>query len=317
MKGDRKMLFKRIQYGDYLDEWLKEKKKVVKDSTYGTYSNHVENHIRPKLGKIMIHKIDQDCLQLFVGELFENSLSRKTILDIVTIIKTSLKDAHKKGYIKQLDHLSIQFPKQERMKKISVFSAQEQKKLLDLWSKEQSTYLLGIIVCMNTGMRIGELCALKWKDIDLDQKTIYVHSTLQRVYIKEKDKTESKVIIGSTKSFASERVIPINTLIFNLLKMNQKEDDDYLVTGNLDYIEPRKYRTIYSNILKKLMIEHRKFHSLRHTFATNCLELGIDYKTVSELLGHSSMSTTMNIYFHSKMKTKRDGLEKLSEFFMH
>lgn len=97
MKGDRKMLFKRIQYGDYLDEWLQEKKKVVKDSTYGTYSNHVENHIRPKLGKIMIHKIDQDCLQLFVGELFENSLSRKTILDIVTIIKTSLKDAHKKG----------------------------------------------------------------------------------------------------------------------------------------------------------------------------------------------------------------------------
>lgn len=99
--------------------------------------------------------------------------------------------------------------------------------------------------------------------------------------------------------------------------MNQKEDDDYLITGNLDYIEPRKYRTFYSNILKKLVIEHRKFHSLRHTFATNCLELGIDYKMVSELLGHSSMSTTMNIYFHSKMKIKCDGLEKLSKFFMH
>lgn len=316
MKGDRKMLFKRIQYGDYLDEWLKEKRKLVKDSTYGTYSNHVENHIRPKLGKTMIHRINLGCLQNFADELFEEGLSRKTILDVVTIIKTSLKDAFKKGYIKQFDHFSIQFPKQERMNKITVFSAQEQKKLLDMWSKEQSTYLLGIIVCMNTGMRIGELCALKWKDIDLCQKTIYVHSTLQRVYIKEKNKSESRIIIGTTKSFASERVIPINTLIFNLLKMNQKEDDDYLVTGNLDYIEPRKYRTIYSNILKDLTIDYRKFHSLRHTFATNCLELGIDYKTVSELLGHSSMRTTMNIYFHSKMKTKRDGLEKLGEFFM-
>lgn len=143
------------------------------------------------------------------------------------------------------------------------------------------------------------------EDIDFDKKIIKINKTLQRIYIKDKNKSSSKVIITNPKTINSSRIIPLNNDLINILNNEKSNNNYYILTNSIKYIEPRSYRYYFNNLLKKLNIKHFNFHSLRHTFATNCISLGIDYKIVSELLGHSNINTTLNLYVHPRIEDKR------------
>lgn len=187
----------------------------------------------------------------------------------------------------------------------------EQNKIVRYVLNNNDNKSIGVLLSLVLGIRIGELCALKWGNINFDKKTISINETLQRICIKGINGNISKVIITSPKSFSSSREIPLSKDVLYLLYKLRSEKKFYILTGTEKYIEPRSYRNYFSKLLVKLNIEHHKFHDLRHTFATNCLELGFDYKMVSELLGHSNINTTLNIYVHPKMAQKRKCIDTL------
>jgi len=178
--------------------------------------------------------------------------------------------------------------------------------------KENSAKELGILLCLNTGMRIGEICALKWKDIDLDRRIIYVCSTMERIY--DKNLKRTKIIIDTPKTKSSMREIPMSNKLYNVLKPLKKKcnNNQFFLTGDENkYIEPRSYQYIYKRALRKCKLKPHKFHCLRHSFASECIEVGMDIKALSEILGHSNVNITLNIYVHSSYKNKKKYLEKI------
>ena len=167
-----------------------------------------------------------------------------------------------------------------------------------------------------SGLRIGELCALKWEDIDFKKNIINVSKTLQRVYIKAKNNNESKIIITTPKTRNANRIIPINSVFATIKKQIKTKNNDYLLSCTEKFIEPRTYRKYFDRMLKKNKIDHINFHSLRHTFATNCIRLGVDYKTVSELLGHSTVNITLNLYVHPQLAQKKKCIDLICKEFI-
>lgn len=197
-------------------------------------------------------------------------------------------------------------------KEIQILSNKEKQKLEKYCIEQNSLKSLGILICLNTGLRVGEVCALRWENIDFETRRIHVEKTIERIYSKEENKTI--VIIDTPKSMTSIRTIPINSKLYNILKQmrGKCKKTDFVLTGLSDhYVEPRNYQYNFKEILKKSKIKRYKFHTLRHTFATNCIEAGMDIKSLSEILGHADVSITLNIYVHSSDKTKRKYLEKI------
>ena len=196
---------------------------------------------------------------------------------------------------------------------VVILNKREKNKLEKYCLNENTSKSFGVVICLNIGLRIGELCALKWKNIDVDKREIKVRKTLQRIYDEETGKT--KIIIDTPKSKKSVRNIPISNKLYEILKNAKKgtSDNSFFLTGEINqFIEPRGYENIYKDILKKAKIQKQyKFHVLRHTFSSNCIEAGMDIKSLSELLGHASVEITLNKYVHSSYKLKKKYLEKL------
>ena len=205
----------------------------------------------------------------------------------------------------------MNIPKLEN-KEIKILSLKERIILEKYCLKENTLKSLGILLSLNTGLRIGEICALKWENIDLKEKNIYVKKTLQRVYDTENKKT--KIITDKPKTENSIRCIPLNSKIYGELNKIRKgflEKDFFLTGADGIYIEPRVYQNYYKNMLKSSKVKEYNFHVLRHTFATNCIEVGMDIKSLSEILGHATVDIALNRYVHSSRKMKEKYLEKL------
>ena len=305
------ILKKKILYSDWIYDWLIEKKDYIKESTYANYSNSIFNHIIPKLGDYYLPDLNHKIIQDFLIELFKNGkkkgdggLSEKTIKDITIIIKGSLKKAINEDKLKHIE-LTFNYPKTNSEKKIYVLTKHEQNKLRDYVLENLSNRSIGILISLYSGIRIGELCALRWEDIDFKKGILTINKTIQRIYVKDKEKNISKVIITTPKTKNANREIPINKNFLEILKQLKSSNDDYILTGNNKFIEPRTYRKYFNKVLKITKIKHFNFHSLRHTFATNCISLGIDYKTVSELLGHANVNITLNLYVHPRLSQKK------------
>ena len=281
-------------YSDKLTSWLKEKKIYLKYSTYTNYCNVIHNHILPKLGNYQIEDLNNDILQKFILQKLENG-------------RKDGKGGISFKYAKDI----IQLP-YHPSKAVEIFEKEHQITLINHLQSEINCKNFGILLCIHTGIRIGELCALKWSDINTQTKLLNISKTMIRTYTKEDG---SHLSITPPKSRSSTRMIPLNTWIMYYAILLQGEEDNYVLTNRDKPIEPNKYRLYYNRVLKELDLPHLKFHALRHTFATRCIECGCDYKSLSELLGHSNVSITMNIYVHPQMELKRKCVELLCDYY--
>ena len=295
---------------DWFDKWLDSQKRI-KRSSYTTYSSNINKHIKKKLGKIKLKMLTDEQIQNFVDDL-SKELSAKSVRSVFSILRLGLNDAYEKNLSTDLCR-KIKLPKIKR-KEVKVFTKVEQKSIEQYI--EQSVYPndIGILICFYTGIRIGELCALDLnRDIDLKRGVISIQHTLYRVK-SEKGNKKTELRISTPKSESSIRDIPLPK--FLIAKLSAIENGSgFLIQKNGKFIEPNVYARRYKKILEELDIPYRKFHATRHTFATRALEIGMDIKTLSEILGHSSPPVTLNLYSHSLPEHKKKEMDRLGKLY--
>ena len=272
----------------------------------------LENHIIPYFGEL--ENIEEKDIQDFALNKLKNGLSTKTVKDLIIVIKMILKFAYKNKFLEYKD-IDIKFPTESDTRNLEVLSIADHKKLLK-YAQENFTFKnLGIYICLSTGIRIGELCGLQWCDIDIDNGIIKIRQTVQRIYVVEKDKRYTEILIDSPKTKNSIRDIPMTNELIKLIKPLKKivNNEFFILTNDEKPTEPRTFRSYYQKLIKKLGLPNLKFHGLRHSFATRCIESKCDYKTVSVILGHSNISTTLNLYVHPNMEQKKKCVDQMNK----
>ena len=199
------------------------------------------------------------------------------------------------------------------LKKEEILSRTNQKKIMNYVQEHFTFKNLGIYICLSAGIRIGEICALTWEDINTDTGIISIRKTIQRIYIVEDKKRHTELILDTPKTKNSIREIPMSRNLQKMLKPIKKvvNESFYVLTNEAKPTEPRTYRNYYKKLMKELDIPDLKFHGLRHSFATRCIESNCDYKTVSVILGHSNISTTLNLYVHPNMEQKKKCIDQM------
>lgn len=293
-----------------IEEWKEEKKKYVKKSTYAAYQLLIQNHIKPYFGDL--YEVNEEKVQQFVFDKLDASLSEKTIRDIIIVLKMILKFGIKNGYLEYVQ-IDAKFPSKQEKKDLDVLSKADQKKFMEHLRNNFTFKNLGIFICLSTGMRIGEICGLRWCDVDTVEGVIKVRHTLQRIYIIEGETRHTELLLDTPKTANSVRDIPMSSELLKMLKSLNKvvNENYYVISNDIKPIEPRTYRNYYKKLCKQLDIPELKFHGLRHSFATRCIESKADYKTVSVLLGHSNISTTLNLYVHPNKEQKKKTIDKM------
>lgn len=291
----------RITVTELIAEWLSSMKNHVKPCTFQKYECVCRNHIISDLGTIAVRYISRFTIMSFTERLLEKNLSAKTVNDILIVLGLALKYAQKT--------YSITVPKinyvKEHQREMRVFSVREQQIITEYLLQQIDIHKFGVLLALYTGMRIGELCALRWDDIT--DEHIVINKTMMRIK-NEQSKTEVK--IGSPKSESSNRIIPTPKCLLPMI--NQFRSNGYVLSNDkLKYTEPRLMQIKFGQMIAECNIEKTNFHALRHTFATRCIEAGVDVKTLSELLGHSDVKTTLNRYVHSSFELKQKSMEQL------
>lgn len=287
----------------------------VKQSTRSRYDFQIKNHILPQLGSIPIASLTANQLSAYFdqklknGRLHGGGLSTKSVRDIGTLIKAALRAAVAEYHF-PCDALNAKLPK-AKQRKIEPFSALE----LDLIGKALSPSTnhkdAGILLSANGGLRLGEVCALRVSDIDFQNGTVSIVREVLRIKTGEK----TQLIIQTPKSESSVRIVPLPADALEYLKkaVAGMPQDAYILTGRTDKpMEPRTYQYYFESVLRRCGIRKRSYHTLRHTYATRCIEKGIDIKSVSEMLGHSDIATTLRLYVHLSMDSKRQAVQKIS-----
>ena len=294
-------------------QYLVARRPFLKESSYAHYVELAENYIEPYVGKLLFEELDNNTAVKYVSQLKTNGktsgkggLSDKTIRDVCSLLKSVYNLASENGKCPS----DIRFPRfaiaKSSRTKSQILTSEHQKQLEAYLMNNRCPENLGIMLCLYTGMRIGEICALKWSDVDLDSCLINVNKTVLRIRNTQVRGKQPKTVIvtGTPKTESSQRTIPMPKVIGELLKTEGKHlsGDYYVATCSTRLMEPRRYYEKYKTILRKCGITRNyTFHALRHTYATRCIESGIDPKVVSELLGHSSVTITLNRYVHPTM----------------
>lgn len=306
-----------MKYKDWLSEWLNNYIQTSnKQRTYVRYLDMATLHIIPFLGNYELNEITPFILQKFITTLALNGnkrskkgLSASYIACIMSVVQNSLKTAYSLGIISEYNLSNIKLPK-ITPKQVECFTQSEQKKIESYILSNPKQRLKGIIICFYTGLRIGELLALTWKDIDFANKAMIVQKSCHDGYVDGKH----CVIVDTPKTHNSSRQIPLSKTLINLLKEMKKHSKcDYVISYNDKPILVRTYQRTFELLLKKLNIPHKGFHSTRHTFATRAIECGMDVKSLSEILGHKNATITLNRYAHSLWEYKADMMNKLSK----
>lgn len=300
--------------------WLETIKPKLKKSSFIKYTNVLVTYIFPYLGDDIIQNITREDIAdfsnilLFSGGKKGNGLSPKTVNSVISVLKGIFEYAsqYKKLDVASINRLSVKQPQ----KPMRILSVAEQQKLSNFLCENLNLVNLGILVCLYTGIRIGEVCALKWEDIYFDEQCLYVNKTMQRIQNKESDGQKTFIMVSGPKSECSIRKIPLPDDIFHMLVSAKCSRDAYFLTGLPGkFIEPRTLQNRFKSVIRMCGIKDANFHSLRHTFATRCIELGFDVKSLSEILGHASVNITMNRYVHPSMELKQKNMNLLSDLF--
>lgn len=290
--------------------WKADKKQYVKTSTFSAYILLIENHLLPAFSEKC--NIEEAEIQSFVFQKLKEGLSQKSVKDILIVLKMILKFGVKNKWLEH-QQIDIQFPTEREKRNIEVLSRSNQKRVMNYVQENFTFRSLGIYICLSAGVRIGEICALTWDDIDTDNGIIHVRRTIQRVYLIEEGIRKTELILDTPKTRNSIREIPMNRDLLKILKPLKKvvNSNFFVLTNDSKPTEPRTYRSYYKKFMNSLNIPEIKFHGLRHSFATRCIESKCDYKTVSVLLGHSNISTTLNLYVHPNFEQKKKCIEQM------
>ena len=270
----------------------------MKESTFANYTMKINHHILPVFGTVPYELLTSAAVHDFITRKIDSGLSAKYVSDIIIILKSMakyMKRVH--GYRNPVEYVNL--PKQKRHEK-SLYSAAQQRNLTAFLMRNMNLTSLGILLSLYTGLRIGEICGLKWKDIDYSQKILNVNRTVQRI----QTATGSKLSVTAPKTVSARRSIPIPSCIIKLLRRFSSAGELYVLSGTEQPVEPRTMQNRFHAMLKKAGLPSINYHSLRHMFATNSLQAGFDIKTLSEILGHASVETTLRAYVHSSMERK-------------
>lgn len=294
----------KITVTQVLCEWLVSRKDSVKQSTYANYANLLKRHIVPSLGDYEVSRLTADIVNQFLREKLycgrldgTGGLSPKTVADIRSVLLLGLEYGKEQKYPCAIDKKI--FCPRNYQPQMRILTMEEQSRLEKVIFENPQPLELGVILALYSGLRIGEVCALRWGDIDLESGTVDVSKTMIRI-MDPSPMAEKKthIVIDRPKTEASIRSIPLQAFLVSLLRKSQKEKDCFLLTGTRHYLEPRICLNKYKKLLKKAGIPSVTFHTLRHTFATRCTENGFDPKSLSEILGHANVNTTLQRYVH-------------------
>lgn len=301
---------KNTQFKSVVELWQADKQQFVKKSTFAAYSLLIANHLLPAFSEA--NDISEEDVQQFVFKKLNEGLSQKSVKDILIVLKMILRYGAKHNLMEHRQ-IEIRFPTERERQEVEVLSKANQRKIMEFVKNNFTFQNLGIYICLSAGLRIGEVCALTWNDIDAEQGVIYVNKTIQRIYLVGEIEKRTEVIIDTPKSKNSIREIPMTKELLRMVKPLKKvvNSSFFVLTNSAAPTEPRTYRNYYKRLMKQLDIPALKFHGLRHSFATRCIESNCDYKTVSVLLGHSNISTTLNLYVHPNMEQKKRCIEQM------
>lgn len=290
--------------------WLEEKKPEWKQSTYATYRQMAEKYIIPLLGSVKTNCIDEQVIGRFLSEIREdkngNTLSNRYLRNICAVILKAMRYGRKKYHYNMDIPDNLIIPARQRQ---IILPREQDMAVLEKYLLEhlENDTCLGILIVFYMGLRIGEVCALTWGDINLEEEIIYIRKNLQRVKTGIDRENSTQILIQTPKTITSSRIIPIPPVLLPELKKYKSGEEQYVIKGKKKpWSEPRTLQYRFAQILKECNLEAFNFHMLRHAFASRCVEKGFDVKSLSEILGHSSTQITLNLYVHSNMQHKRE-----------
>jgi len=308
-----------LTFSDIAVQWLSVTSLKVKPSSHAGYVNTLNLHIIPYFGCYKIQNITTTTISCFAKEKLESGcadgrggLSPKTVRDMLSIIKSIVDFAWGEKLI--ANQISVPYPKQEKSS-IRVLSRHEQSSLESVLKTDLNIHKMGILLCLYTGLRIGEICALRWQDISPAFDVLSVQQTLQRMKNLDEGESKTKIHIDTPKSTRSIRSIPVPKSLSNYLCEFASESHIYfLSTSDTAFTEPRTMQNHFARAVAAANISDANYHALRHTFATRCIEAGVDVKSLSEMLGHANVNITLNRYVHPSFEQKREGMNKLEQY---
>lgn len=302
--------------------WLQDRFCRVKQSSYVCYSNLVERHISPDLGSLYVQELNAEKLETYLNQKKEKGradgkggLASKTVSDILFVLKSALKLAQKKhDFVDTECVLDVKAPAVGRQR-IETLGQKETQRMSSLLLENWNMKNASVILVMNTGIRLGELCGLRWSDLDIQENELRISRTVQRIRVGKK----TALVVQTPKSESSERIIPIQPKLMELLASLRGSTSEgcYMLSGKEIPIDPRTVQYRFRKFLWNNHFAIHNFHVLRHSFASRCIEKGMDAKCLSELLGHSNIKTTLQLYVHPSMEQKRAYLEKVSTLVCH
>ena len=300
------------RFAFYCDEWLRMRRGVIRESTYVKYEGAIEKHIKPRLGSCYPLGMTTETTDRFSRELLDtDGLSAKSVHDILVLLHSIMKYTASQ-FPGVFPTVEISYPKSER-RETRVLSREEQDRLIMYLLRDADSCRFGVLLMLLTGIRIGELCAMKWSDIDLSERVISVGTTMQRLRDTDADaESKTKVVIGVPKSDTSMRKIPITDTLAELCRRFAASPRAYVLTGTEDYMEPRTLQYRIKKYTGECGLDGVHAHTLRHTFATRAVEAGFEIKSLSEVMGHANTTITLRRYVHSSMELKRANMDKLA-----
>lgn len=298
-------------YAEVLEEWLKTKNKI-KIQSYQKYENTIFK-IKEDLGVFICSELKENHFVSFFQLQKDKEVSISIQKTMLYIINSSLSYAYKKKYCDYIELADIKL--KNLSNKIHVFSKEEQKIIEEKAREKLNIRKLCLLLCLYTGLRIGEISGLKWEDINFSTKSLEVKRTIERIRNVDPNKKGKTELIASTpKSDTSNRIIPIPDFLIFLLEQFKSCDCYYILSNSEKLYDPRQYESFYERFLKRYEIKYVNFHTLRHTFATRSIEAKMDVKTLSEILGHSSVEITLKLYVHPSYDLKKSSIENLVNF---
>lgn len=290
--------------------WLAAKEERVKRSTFYAYKLLVKTHLLDVFGYQTA--IDEAQVQEFVMDKARAGFRRKTIKDMLNTLRTIARfGARRYGF--PYYGWEIELPTDTELRRLPVLDVASHRRLLRHLLEAPDRRNIGVTIALTTGMRLGEVCGLQWEDVDLIHRTITVRRTVGMIYDDERKATSLLISVPKTRN--SDREIPISRELYGALRAVRVKGAGgsvYVLGGKDEPRNPRGYRDWYGRFLDRLKIPRVRFHGLRHTFATRCVECGCDYKTLSAILGHSNVATTLNLYVHPTLEQKKRCMDKLS-----